>query len=230
MSIDKKIIIFIGAPGSGKGSLAQLCVQNLGWLQLSTGFLCRKHIAEQTELGKQIDFCIKSGKLISDDLVLAMVEEWMIASGGDNSHIILDGFPRTISQAQAFSDFLTHKMPLSKIQIVKLVVSDDTVVDRLALRFICKNKDCQMIYSMAENKEMFSSKVKSCQVCSSDLVRRPDDEREVVRERLKVYRSYEQSLLDFFVNSGKDLVSIDVEMPLIKVFENLKLMIGVQPS
>ena len=73
----KDIVIFLGPPGSGKGSLSQLCVKRLGWHQLSTGNLCREHIARGTEIGTQIDFAIKSGKLIADSLILEMVHDWL---------------------------------------------------------------------------------------------------------------------------------------------------------
>ena len=124
----KQLVIFLGPPGSGKGSLSQLCVENFGWKQLSTGYLCRKHIKEQTEIGKQIDFLIKSGKLISDKLIIDMVEQWLQESMRQSSFIILDGFPRNIAQAEAFHEIIDKKLSFFKIEIFKLFVSDEIVV------------------------------------------------------------------------------------------------------
>src|SRR5438105_2140053 len=104
------IFIFLGPPGSGKGSVSRLCIKDLGWVQLSTGNLCRKHIAKQTEIGKEIDFAIKSGKLVSDDLITNMVLEWFQKDFDDSHTVILDGYPRTIMQAQAFTKLFDKQL------------------------------------------------------------------------------------------------------------------------
>ncbi len=98
MSTERSIVIFIGPPGAGKGSLSQLCVKELGWAQLSTGNLCRYHITEQTELGKQIDLAIKSGKLISDGVIVDMVDKALPETFKQSPIVILDGFPRTVAK------------------------------------------------------------------------------------------------------------------------------------
>ncbi len=227
MSISKEIIVFIGPPGSGKGSLSNLCINQFGWIQLSTGFLCRKHIAEQTEIGKQIDFFIKSGKLITDSLVIAMVDDWLITSIDNYKGVVLDGFPRTIAQAEALDIIIQKKVPSCRLHVIKLSISDDCVVERLSRRFICKNKDCQMVYSMTTQADLGPKKPNECDYCTGELVRRPDDDSAIVRERLKSYHSYEKNLLNFFVNSGKTITQINVEKPLYEVFEDFKKMIGV---
>ena len=103
MSIDR-VILFIGPPGSGKGTLSQKCVQKLGWQQISTGDLCRRHIAKQTEIGKSIDFAIKSGKLVSDGLISQMVFDWFRQENIESDVVILDGYPRTVNQAKDFDE------------------------------------------------------------------------------------------------------------------------------
>lgn len=227
MSKHKEIIIFIGPPGSGKGSLAQLCVKQLGWAQLSTGFLCRKYSMQPTQLGQQVDFLIKSGKLISDDLIIAMVEEWMIEGGAEYSHIILDGFPRTPNQALAFSRFIEQKMPLSRVYIRRLIISDDKVIARLSMRFICKNKDCQTVYSKVDFPQYASASTFVCEKCSSAVERRADDESQTVQKRLKVHYEHEKHLLDFFIENGKNVACIDADRPLPDVFEDFKKTIGM---
>ncbi len=105
MNSQKDIYIFIGPPGSGKGYIIPSMCKKV-WLEsISTGNLCRKHIAEQTEIGKQIDFAIKSGKLVSDSLIIAMVKNGCLANADQFDAVILDGFPRTIAQAQALHEF-----------------------------------------------------------------------------------------------------------------------------
>ena len=95
MSIER-IVLFVGPPGSGKGTLSQKCVQELGWKQISTGDLCRAHIANETEIGKKIDFAIKSGKLVDDGLISQMVFEWFSEQKNGPHTVILDGYPRTV--------------------------------------------------------------------------------------------------------------------------------------
>ena len=141
MSKQKKIYIFIGPPGSGKGSLSVLCVQHLGWKQISAGSLCRREIRCGSELGKQIDFTIKSGKLVPDGLIARMVEgvlqEQMITTARP---IILDGFPRTVAQAQELDAVLSKEtFAEASLVIVRLCISDDIILKRLLSRLICSN-------------------------------------------------------------------------------------------
>ena len=100
------IVIFLGPPGSGKGSLSNLAIKNMGFNQISTGNLCRHHIANATDIGKQIDVIIKAGKLISDELITNMVFDWLGQQVDKFSPIILDGYPRTVNQAIALEAFV----------------------------------------------------------------------------------------------------------------------------
>jgi adenylate kinase family enzyme len=131
-----KVFIFIGPPGAGKGSLSTLCVRRFGWVQISTGNLCRKHIAEQTKIGKEIDLIIKSGKLINDDLINTMVFEWFNEHAGRSSGIIFDGYPRTVAQAEAFGAMLNEMFPAVRVHVVLFELADDVVVDRLCSRYV----------------------------------------------------------------------------------------------
>ncbi|MDZ4153972.1 adenylate kinase family protein, partial [Methylicorpusculum sp.] len=121
----RDLFLFIGPPGSGKGTLADACVKSLNWKQLSTGNLCRQHIAEQTEIGKHIDFAIKSGKLVSDSLIVAMVHDWFSRYLAEHNTVILDGFPRTVPQAQELSALLEQSFSAAQLQIIQLAVSDE---------------------------------------------------------------------------------------------------------
>ena len=101
----QNIVIFLGPPGSGKGSLSNLAIKNMGFNQISTGNLCRQHIANATDIGNQIDSIIKSGRLIPDELITSMVFDWLNQRNNGFLPIILDGYPRTVNQAIALNDF-----------------------------------------------------------------------------------------------------------------------------
>jgi adenylate kinase len=224
MTSQREIYLFIGAPGSGKGSLAQKCAQELGWRKFSTGDECRKHVNEQTEIGKEIDFAIKSGKLITDELVIAMAAEWLNQNNQDVSAVILDGYPRTIIQAQALDKLL--QLGAWKLYVIKLVVGDETVVARLSNRYICQNKRCQAIYSLDTSRPLSSKNEMTCKICGAPLERRKDDEPETVRERLSIYHKHEDELLQFYCSRGQIIKELKVERPLPDVFRDFQQLIG----
>lgn len=222
----KNVYIFIGPPGSGKGTLSNLCAQTLGWVQLSTGNLCRKHIAEQSDIGKQIDFAIKSGKLISDSLITKMVEEWFDTMDPSIEAVILDGYPRTVVQAREFSKLLATKFTFLTLSIVKFYISDEQVLARLSGRYICQNNDCQAVYSLIAGSSLQPKKGLCCDQCSSLLGRREDDAEEAIRQRLQIYHKHEHDLLNFFTDHGYSVKQVLVEKPLELVFEDFKRMVG----
>ena len=211
------VFIFIGPPGAGKGSVANLCTKRFGWMQVSTGNLCRKHIAEETKIGKEIDLIIKSGKLISDDTITDMVSEWLYENAHRTSGIIFDGYPRTIVQAKDFGHVLKKVFPTINERVVVFKVPDDVVVDRLCRRFICQNKDCQAVYAMDPNIPL--DQVLICNECGAPLGRRSDDEESAVRRRLVVYHKHEKELVDFYRNNGADVIELDATKGLQDVFK-----------
>jgi adenylate kinase len=223
----EEIFIFVGPPGSGKGSLASLCAERLGWNNLSTGNLCRKHIAEQTEIGKEIDFAIKSGKLVSDELISKMVEQWFVVEDAGQSVVILDGYPRTVKQAEIFDNLLKSSLENLKLHIVQLLVSDETVLQRLSSRLVCSNKECQAVYS-AQAGSLCAPKVDNvCDICASKVVRRVDDDESAIHKRLQIYHQHTNNLLDFYHKMGYDIVKINVEKPLEMVFDDFMKTVGV---
>ncbi len=222
MSKRTDLVILLGPPGAGKGSLAGLCINALGWKQLSTGNLCRKHIAEQTEIGKQIDFAIKSGKLVSDSLVTGAVEEWLEGSIDDAAAVILDGFPRTVAQAKSLEELLKKKEDSLRLKVVRLFVSDDIVIARLCNRYICSNIECQAVYSLGEGSKLLPKVSMICDHCGHSLIRRKDDNEESVKERLKIYHKHEQDLLNFYADMNHHIAELNVERPLQDLFEDFK--------
>ncbi|MGB8468211.1 MAG: nucleoside monophosphate kinase [Candidatus Babeliales bacterium] len=214
--MSKKLVVFLGPPGSGKGSISQLCTQRLGFTQLSTGSICRKHVAQKSLIGQQIDFSMKSGTLIPDELVTQMVCDWFARYEGDQP-VILDGYPRTLAQADALTAFLQTAHPGFSLVVLKFAVSDETVMQRLAHRYVCVNTDCQQVYAHEEQAV--------CVRCKAALSRRNDDRPETIKERLKVYRSVENDLFDFYARFGCMVDQIDVERSIEAVFADIERLV-----
>lgn len=220
------IFIFIGPPGGGKGSLSQICIQDLGWKQLSTGNLCRTHIASQTEIGKKIDFIIKSGNLIPDSIMTDMVEQWLSTDVNLGSTVIFDGYPRTVVQAKALYELLKTKFSAAKLNVVRLIANEPTLVKRLSSRIVCSKKECQAVYSTNPDSSLFPLKIDSCDKCQSALVKRDDDKESAIKERLSIYNKNEKGLLDFYSDLGQNVVEIDADRPIDIVFNDLKKLIN----
>ena len=212
----KDIILFLGPPGSGKGSLSQLCVKRLGWRQLSTGNLCREHIAQRTEVGQKIDFAIKSGKLVSDSLVMELVDEWL-STVDPTETVIFDGFPRTVRQAQALNELILERKDL-QLKLIRLSIPDQELVYRLLARCICQNEKCQQVYSLHKLSELRPSKEMICNECEGELVRRSDDEEKAIAERLRIYHEHERGLLSFYEEKGHTIRYIEAGLPLEEVY------------
>lgn len=225
----KDLFIFIGPPGAGKGSLSRLCVQNLGFTQLSTGFLCRKHIAEKTTIGNKIDFLIKSGKLIPDSMIIDMVQQWLLEHMDSVQGIILDGFPRTKFQAIALHTLIQERLPNFYVKVVQLAISQDAVTQRLLNRYICNNKDCQAVYSLLSGSRLAPKAASICDRCSSPLAKRDDDTADVVQKRLQEYKNQEQELLEFYSTHDVAVNHVNVEQSLESVFEEFKHLFVSQP-
>lgn len=219
MSI-KQVFVFLGAPGAGKGALSRLCVEKLGWKELSTGNECRKHRSEGTKIGQEIDFAIKSGTLVSDDVVIDMVSQWIKKNISSTMAVILDGFPRTIAQAQGLIDVLkSEDKDDLRLHVVQLILDDEKIIKRLSSRVMCTNKSCQAVYStLSENLK--PKKVDVCDVCGNVLMRRDDDNPETIRERLRTYHYHAQALLDFYKKEKYVVDQLDVDQLPEQVFEN----------
>ena len=225
MSVLKNIFVFIGPPGSGKGSLAGLCVDQLGFRQLSTGNLFRKHISEQTELGRQIDFVIKSGKLVDDSIVAKLVEDWLIEMSKTSTSIVLDGYPRTTTQARFLNIFLSKQFPYVKQNVIKLEISDEEIIKRLSSRAICKK--CQAVYSLAEGSLQRPKDGQICDKCGDQLFQRPDDDPEAIKMRLIVYHKHEQKILDFYKEIDREVIKLDVGRSLESIFKDFMHMFSL---
>jgi len=223
----KEVYVFIGPPGSGKGTLSNLCVTELGWVQLSTGNLCRKHITEQTEIGKQIDFALKSGKLVSDDLIIQLVNDWFSQVITQVEAVILDGYPRTKHQAEALNRFINDFKGRLQVKVVRFSLDDDIIINRLGSRYTCANKNCQAVYSMVEGSELAPKNPNTCDKCAGSLVRRADDAFDSIKERLAIYHKHENDLLQFYRSLGYSVIDFNVDKNLNMVFDEFKQLANI---
>jgi adenylate kinase len=200
--LKNKLFLFFGPPGSGKGTLSELCVDQFGWLQLSTGNLCRQHIAQATSIGKQIQKISSEGGLIPDEIIAQMVSDWITHQEVKPQGIIFDGYPRTLQQAEMLYRFWKEKLSDFELILVKINIDAQLLTDRILNRIVCSNKNCGRVYSLtplSENKPKIDM---VCDVCKADLIRRSDDTQESMKLRLKIYFQHEQEILKFFVDKG----------------------------
>jgi adenylate kinase len=189
-------LIFLGPPGAGKGTLATRVSKEHGIPQISTGDMFREAIKKETELGKKVKAILASGELVPDELTISLVKE-RLAQADAKKGFILDGFPRTIPQAEALEKF--QKLDA----VVNFAIGDELVVKRLSGREVCKN--CGAIYHVTN----MPSKVKGiCDKCGGPLYTRPDDTLESITNRLSVYRNQTEPLIAFY-RSRKLLKDID---------------------
>jgi len=189
-------LIFLGPPGAGKGTLATLVSKEHGIPQISTGDMFREAIKKETELGRKVKEILGRGDLVPDELTVNLVKERLAQADAKNGYI-LDGFPRTIPQAEALQKF--QKLDA----VVNFAIDDALVVQRLSGREVCRN--CGAIYHVTN----MPSKVKGvCDKCGGPLYTRPDDSLESITNRLAVYRSQTEPLIEFY-RSRKLLKDID---------------------
>lgn len=212
----------MGPPGSGKGTLSLMCIEKFGWGWLSTGDLCRFHIAKSTPIGLTVDSIIKSGNLIPDDLVVEMVFDWLVTTGTSYDTILLDGCPRTVLQAEKLYALIqkNYTYPVS-ITVIRLFLSDEQVVQRLMNRYICSSLQCKNIYTKEQLKNNAASYA-LCIRCQSELVRRADDTEKVIRDRLAMYYKYEHDLLAFYQACNIPVITCKTDKPLEHVFNEFK--------
>ncbi|MFC1845736.1 adenylate kinase family protein [Candidatus Dependentiae bacterium] len=213
-----KLFVFVGPPASGKGSVAKICLSQPGWAHLSTGDLSREHIANRTLISKQIESAVTSGRLVDDEIIVAMVTQGLEASFLSNRAVILDGFPRTEYQAEQLGQILTERLPLTGVSIIQFLASDDTVIQQGMNRAVCSNYECGKSHLLIENSSLAPSIYMTCNDCRSPLLRRENDDENLLRKRLEEYRQYEQSVLNFFERESHDVnqttINFGIDAPL----------------
>ena len=197
------IIIMLGAPGTGKGTVAALLQEKLGIKQVSTGDIFRKNIKEGTELGKLADKYISKGNLVPDDVTVKVVEDRLNEPDVENG-IILDGFPRTVKQAEELDRILAEKG--KKVdKVINLTTPDEEIVERIVNRRVCSNQECKAVYNIILNPPKQDG---ICDKCGSELVTRKDDTEETVRARLKNYLEQTSPLVEYYEKQGNLLTEL----------------------
>lgn len=183
--------VFLGPPGAGKGSLAVKVAADYKIPHISTGDIFRDNIKRQTPLGVKVKAIIDSGSLVSDDLTFELVKDRLAQDDCKNGYI-LDGFPRTIPQAEMLDGLV------SDIKCVNFEIADEIVIKRLSTRRVCKG--CGANYNVLT----LPPKVEGvCDKCGAELYQRDDDKQESILHRMEVYREQTEPLISYYTNKGK---------------------------
>jgi adenylate kinase len=192
--------IFLGAPGTGKGTQASVLAQKFSIPQISTGDILRKAVADGTELGKKAKSIMDSGGLVSDNIIMGLIEERLSQPDAKKGYI-LDGFPRTLKQAVDLDTLLTEKNSIDAV--IYFDVNEQDIVARLTSRRTCKG--CGVNYNTISDPPPSDNK---CRVCGSQIYQRDDDQEATVRNRLLVYNEKTAPLVEYYKKQQK-LYAID---------------------
>jgi len=204
-------LIFLGPPGAGKGTLAAIVAGSYKIPHISTGEIFRAAIREKTTLGLKVQAIIDAGQLVSDDITIALVQERLTKEDAQKG-FILDGFPRTIPQAEALASIVDIDAA------VNLDISDNDVVIRLSGRRVCRN--CSQNFNIDSIKPKVDGK---CDKCGGELYIREDDKIEAISKRLEVYRSQTAPLIEYYRKLSK-LTDLDARPASGVIFENFKAL------
>lgn len=191
-------IIMLGAQGTGKGTVAGLISEKTGWPQISTGDIFRKNISEKTELGIEADKYISQGNLVPDEITVPMVINSLNEDSAKDG-AILDGFPRTISQAEKLDEIL-GKLGKKVDLVINLTTPKEEIIDRMLTRRVCSNQDCKATY----NVKLHPPKVEGiCDKCGAKLKQREDDSNtEAIKRRLEIYEEKTSPLVEYYNKKG----------------------------
>ena len=211
-------VILLGPPGAGKGTQATTIVKEYRIPHISTGDIFRENIKNGTELGKKAQEYMNQGELVPDDLVIEIATD-RLAREDCHQGFLLDGFPRTVHQAEELDEFLEGRG--DKVHhVLNISVAKEELIRRLIGRRVCKN--CGATYHI----ETMKPKVEGvCDVCGGELVQRADDNRETVENRIDVYEQQTMPLIDYYEKAGV-LVHIDGSLGLENVFAKIREVLG----
>lgn len=211
-------IVLLGPPGAGKGTQAKSISNKYSIPHISTGDIFRKNISENTPLGIEAKSYIDKGLLVPDEVTINMVND-RLSMGDCKNGYLLDGFPRTVEQAEALDKFLSERG--EKLDTALLIeVPSNFIVERMTGRRVCPS--CGASYHVKFNPPVVEGK---CDVCGSDLIQRKDDTIEIVQDRLNVYEAQTQPLIDFYRNENQ-LSAVDGTKAINEVFEGICEILG----
>lgn len=193
-------LVLLGAPGAGKGTQVERLKGKLGLVHIAAGDLLRKAVKEGTLLGQKAENFIKQGRLVSDDIVLELLED---KTREEKKGFILDGFPRNLWQAKKLDEIL-HRENRRLDLVINLEVKESTIIERLSRRLVCSG--CGRIY----NKENLEDSSSICRVCGASFFQRDDDNAEATKERIKTYLKHTRPLISYY-RKKKILYNIEGE-------------------
>ncbi|EXF27979.1 adenylate kinase [Finegoldia magna ALB8] len=206
-------LILLGPPGAGKGTQAKRVIEEFDIPHISTGDIFRKNIKEKTELGQKVEGLLAEGKLVPDELTIEIVWDRLDQEDCKNG-FLLDGFPRTIPQAEALDEGLA-KRGLKLDRVLNIDVDKDSLVKRLSGRRVCPS--CGASYHIDNNPTKVDG---ICDACQTPVIQREDDKEETVLDRIKVYDSQTKPLVDFY--NKQDLVfTVDGTLPIDEITNKL---------
>lgn len=212
-------IILLGAPGAGKGTVAKLLTEYDGSVQISTGDILRAAVKEGSELGKKAKEYMDRGDLVPDSLIMQIMEV-RLQEADCQKGFILDGFPRTIPQAQELKKLLA-KLGIKMDFVANLDVPRDVILDRLTTRRTCSNSACQEIYNVKSNPPAPGGK---CKKCNSDVIQRADETEEAINNRLETYNQKTAPLIGFYEKEGllRNFLSLSSKDTVGEIIKALK--------
>lgn len=211
-------LILLGPPGAGKGTQASGIVEKYNVPHISTGDIFRKNIKEQTELGKKVKDYLNQGLLVPDELVVEIVKDRLMQDDCKEG-FLLDGFPRTVGQADALKGALKD-MGCELDTVINIDVEKEELIKRAVGRRICR--DCGAAFHVNFNP---SKEEGVCDVCSGELYQRDDDTEETVSKRIEVYLDQTKPLIDYYSNEGI-IANIDGKKSISEVFEDIIKVLG----
>lgn len=211
-------VILMGPPGAGKGTQADLIKANYPIPHISTGDMFREAVSNGTELGKEAKKYMDSGHLVPDEVTIGIVEE-RLAQDDCAKGFLLDGFPRTVKQAEAL-DRVLARMGKKVQAAIDIYVPEDVLVERISGRISCK--DCKTVYHLTFNPP---AKEGVCDKCGGELIQRSDDRGEAVKNRLQVYAEQTNPLIEYYKKQGT-LYSIDGNRASREVFADIEKVMG----
>ncbi|RBP44900.1 adenylate kinase [Garciella nitratireducens] len=207
-------IVLLGPPGAGKGTQAEKIVSQFTIPHISTGDILRKNLKESTPLGLKAKEYMDKGLLVPDALVVEIIKD-RLAQEDCVRGFLLDGFPRTVTQAKDLDNVL-KEMKISLDAVLNIIVDASLLIDRITGRRICKN--CGATYHITFNPPKTKGK---CDICNGELYQREDDKKETVKKRLEVYTKETQPLIDYYQQKNL-LETINGQQSIDKVFEEIK--------
>ncbi len=205
------IYVFIGPPGVGKGTIADMIVDNYNAKQISMGDLLRHEIKEETDIGKKIKNILAEGKLVDSELTYKLIYPHIEKAKKQYDYIILDGFPRNMEQAE-----ILERESTNIDNVVYFNASEDVIVKRLSNRRMCGDEKCKKIYNLITMPPKIDGK---CDDCNANLIQREDDKPEVIRDRYRLFKNTTEKVIEYYKIQDK-VIEINAERSPEKIYQD----------